>query len=111
MKYWIFSIFKLMEPYNVLVYFLFLHIIFTTIQTFYVNVCLNTIFTNKFQIYLLPKFIILKFSNFIFNGGHDGFIMKLKDLFYCVYVKNWIICKLDFEWIYFFGLFYHAFMW
>jgi hypothetical protein len=56
-----------MEPYNVLVYFLFLHIIVRTIQTFNVNVCLNTIFTNKFEIYLLPNFIILKFSNFLFN--------------------------------------------
>jgi hypothetical protein len=67
MKYQIFSILKLMEPYNVLVYFLFLHIIVTTIQTFNVNICLNTIFINKFQIYLLPNFTILKISNFVFN--------------------------------------------
>jgi hypothetical protein len=106
MKYWIFSIFKLMEAYNVVVYFLFFHIIVTTIQNFNVNVCLNTIFTNKFQIYLLSNCIIFKYSKALFNlckfnGRHVGFIMKLMDLLSCVYVKFWIICKLDFEWILF----------
>jgi hypothetical protein len=57
-----------MGPYNVLVAFHIFHILIKIHLACKVKVGLKKIFTNQFQTYLLPNFIILIiFSNFIFN--------------------------------------------